>query len=180
MRLDELEPRLIIETCGFLVGHGANIECKDLYGETALLKAARSNLESNPSWIRGHLQCRADFAAVDFKERGPLHLTLRYSKGPFPTDYWRVFISWDGLKAKLVDLLRAGCPIHSVDERGRTPTDFARGLNLKDVWESALREADKLDDDIRDSLYNEIRQTPCSLHLYKAKCVLGVCSSTAT
>lgn len=58
--LGSLDFGMIVEICGFLIGHGANIECKDLFDETALLKVAKSNLEGSPNWTRGLLQCGAD------------------------------------------------------------------------------------------------------------------------
>ncbi len=110
--LKSLDLGMIVEICGFLIEYGANIECKDLYDETALLKVVKSNLEGSPHWTRGLLQCGADILAVNFKKRGPPHLTLRYSKGPFNTQYTNYyFISLAGLKAKLVDLLVAGCSV---------------------------------------------------------------------
>ena len=81
-RLDLLVSREISEICDFLVGHGFNIECKDQRGETALLNAARSDLMSSLKWILALLQCGAIFLAIDFKGRGPLHLSLGCSRGP--------------------------------------------------------------------------------------------------
>ena len=139
----------------FLTGDGAKIECKEPWGGTPLLEMARSNLEDVPNWTCALLQCGADILAVDYKERGPLHLSLRYSRGSCCRQY---SISWVDLQAKLVHLLRAGCQIHAVDNRGRSPTDYARGLNLKNVWISALKEVDMLDDDIFESLCHKVSQ----------------------
>lgn len=72
--LERLDLRIRVDICKFLIGHGAKTECKDLYGEIAILKAARSNLARSPNWTQGLLQCGADLSAVHFKWRGPLHL----------------------------------------------------------------------------------------------------------
>ena len=158
MQLLQLDRRITFDIYDFLTGDGAKIECTDRWGETPLLEMAKSNFEDTPNWTWALLQCGADILAVDFKERGPLHLSLRYSRGSCCRQYSQYSISWVGLQAKLVHLLRAGCPIHAVDDRGRSPTDYARSLNLKNVWVSALREVKMLDDNILESLYNEVRQ----------------------
>ena len=154
-----LDRRISCGVYDFLTGDGAKIERKERWGETPLLEVARSNFEDSPSWTLALLQCGADILAVDSKERGPLHLSLRYSRGSCCRQY---SISWLDLQAKLVHLLRAGCQIHAVDNRGRSPTDYARGLNLKNVWISALKEVDMLDDDIFESLCHEVSQSPVS------------------
>ena len=154
-----LDRRIPFGVYDLLTGDGAKIECKDRWGETPLLEVARSNFEDSPSWTWALLQCGADILAVDCKERGPLHLSLRYSRVCCCRQY---SISWVDLQAKLVHLLRAGCQIHAVDDRGRSPTDYARGLNLKNVWVSALREVGMLDNDILESLYDEVSQSPVS------------------
>ena len=150
-----LDRRISSAAYDLLDGDGAKIECKDRWVETPLLEVARSNFKDSPNWTWALLQCGADILAVDFKERGPLHLSLRYSRGCCCRQY---SISWVDLQAKLVHLLRAGCQIHAVDNRGRSPTDYARGLNLKNVWISALKEVAMLDDDILESLYDEVSQ----------------------
>lgn len=157
-----LDWRECLEICEFLVGHGVNIECKDLLGGTPLLTAARSNLKNSLGWIWALLQLGADFSAVDYKGRGLLHLSLRYSRCPFPTWLRCNYISWIGLQLKLVELLKAGCQTHAVDNRGRTPTDFARGMSLKNVWLSALKEVNMLDDEILESLDYGVSQDPHS------------------
>ena len=157
VQLLQCDRREIFESPEFLTGTGADIDFMDRWGDTPLLGSARSNFEDSPSWTLALLQCCADISAVDFKERGPLHLSLRYSRASY---YRQHSISWTGLQAKLVHLLRAGSQIHAVDNRGRSPTDYARDLKLKNVWVSALREADKLEDEILESLYNEVRQIP--------------------
>ena len=157
MQLLQLDRQIPFDIYDLPSGDGANIKWKDRWYETPLLEMARSKFEDSPSWTCALLQCGADIFAVDFKERGPLHLSLRYSRGSCCIRY---SISWVDLQAKLVHLLRAGCQIHAVDNRGRSPTDYARGLNLKNVWVSALREVGMLDDDILESLYDEVRQSP--------------------
>ena len=159
MQLLLFDRRISFGIYDFPSGDGASIECKDRYSETPLLGVARSNFEDTPSWTWALLQCGADILAVDIKERGPLHLSLRYSRGCSCRQY---SISWADLQAKLVYLLRAGCQIHAVDNRGRSPTDYARGLNLKNVWVSALREVDMLNDDILGSVHDEVSQSPFS------------------
>lgn len=155
MQLLLLDRRISFGAYDLLIGNGAKIERKGRWGETPLLELARSNFEDSPSWTWALLQCGADILAVDSKERGPLHLSLRYSRGSCCRQY---SISWVDLQAKLVHLLRAGCQIHAVDNRGRSPTDYARGLNLKNVWISALKEVAMLGDDILESLYDEVSQ----------------------
>lgn len=157
---NNLDWRECLEICGFLVGHGANPECKDRWGETALLKSAKSTSNCSPNWTRGFLQCGANLSAVDHKGRGLLHLSLRYGRGSYPSLFPGCSISWVEIRAKLVELLKAGCQVRAVDNRGRSPTDFARVLNLKNVWLSALKEVDLLDEDILESLYNKVSQDP--------------------
>ena len=159
LQLLQVDRQIPFGVYNLLTGDGPKIECKERWGETPLLEMARSNYEDSPSWIWALLQCGADILAVDFKERGPLHLSLRYSRGsccrPYP-------ISWVDLQAKLVHLLRAGCQKDALDKRRRSPTDYARALDLKNVWVSALREVGMLNDDILESLYDEVSQSPAS------------------
>lgn len=152
--------RECLEICGFLVGHGANLECKDRRGETALLKLARSTSDCSRVWTRSLLECGANLSAVDYKGRGLLHLSLRYSRGSRHNILPGCCICWIEVRAKLVELLRAGCQVHAVDNRGRTPTDYARGCCLKNVWVCALREVDMLNDDLIESVFNEVSKEP--------------------
>ena len=128
----------------FLISQGADIEYRDPNSrETALLVAAEEDgnirLELMPVlWRLG-----ADYSAVDYKGRGPLHLTLKPSRIWVSEDQGLLF--YRPIKDKLVHLLQAGCSIHAVDNYGRTPTDVARIWRRTKAWEAALQEVGKLE-----------------------------------
>lgn len=130
------------DICKFLINQGADIECRDSPRmETALLVAAEVDSIISLRMMRALLWLNADYSAVDYKGRGPLHLALKPSR------------LWDedqrlhsrALKDKLVHLLQAGCSIHAIDHYGRTPTDVARKWRRTKTWEAALREVGKLE-----------------------------------
>lgn len=127
----------------FLISQGADIEYRAPSSrETPLLVAAEGDDKLSLKWMQELLWLDADYSTVDYKGRGPLHLTLKPSgymnrvQGP---------LSFRALKAKLVHLLQAGCSIHAVDKYRRTPTDMARRWKRTKAWEAALQEVGKLD-----------------------------------
>ena len=128
----------------FLINQGADIEYSDsVHMETALLVAAELDCEMSPRVIQELLQLDADNSAVDYKGRGPLHLTLKPS---------RIFNVKDLcsslpriIEDKSVHLLQAGCSVHAVDNYGRTPTDVAQKWKRTKAWEAALQEVGKLE-----------------------------------
>ena len=131
------------ELLKFLTNQGADIEWRNSSREeTALLVVAEvdncMSLEMMPVLLR----FGADYSAVDYKGRGPLHLTpkpfRRYSDSAQRLTY-------QGLEYKLVLLLEAGCSIHAVDRYGRTPTYVARKWRRTEAWEAALQEVGKLE-----------------------------------
>lgn len=127
----------------FFINQGADIEWRGSPRmDTALLVAADSDSLINLRVMQELLWLDADYSAVDYKGRGPLHLALKPTrmytgggKGPF---------NWE-IKDKLVHLLRAGCSIHAVDDYGRTPTDVARSWRRTRAWEAALQQVGKLE-----------------------------------
>ena len=126
----------------FLVDQGADIEYRDTFRkETALLVAAELDDISSLNMIPVLLRLDADYSAVDYKGRGPLHLTLKPSRTSIDSQrlHSRAF------KDKLVHLLQAGCSIHAVDNYGRTPTDVARKWRRTKAWEAALEAVGKLE-----------------------------------
>ena len=128
----------------FLINQGADIECRDsVHMETALLVAAESDYEMSLGVIQELLWLDADDSAVDYKGRGPLHLTLKPSRifavKDLRSSFFRV------IKDKSVHLLQTGCSIHAVDNYGRTPTDVARIWRRTKPWEAALQEIGKLE-----------------------------------
>ena len=132
------------EHFNFLLSQGADIEYRDPNSrETALLVAAEGDDNTSLKWMQELLWLDADYSAVDFRGRGPLHLTLKPSRiypgrheGP---------VSFRIIRDKLVHLLQAGCSFHAVDNHGRTPTDVARRWKRTKAWEAALKEVGKLE-----------------------------------
>ena len=128
----------------FPINEGADIECRDSFRkETAFLVVAEVDKVMSLKLMPILLRFGADYSAVDYKGRGPLHLALKPSRqyrymggGPLRSRT---------LKDKLVYLLQAGCSAHAVDNYGRTPTYVARKWRRTKAWEAALRKAGKLE-----------------------------------
>ncbi|KAK0512874.1 hypothetical protein JMJ35_004891 [Cladonia borealis] len=126
----------------FLTNQGADIEHRDSFREeTALLVAAEVDNLINLYMMPVLLRFGADYSAVDYKGRGPLHLALK----PARRDHPGTRLHHRALKEKLVLLLQAGCSIHAIDHYGRTPTDVARKYRRTSSWKAALREVGKLE-----------------------------------
>ena len=127
----------------FLINQGSDIECRDSYrDETALLVVAEVDTFKSLGMMPVLLRLDADYSAVDYKGRGPLHLSLKPSR--FYT-YKDPRLHSRALKEKLVLLLQAGCSIHAIDHYGRTPADVARRWRRTKAWEAALQEVGKLE-----------------------------------
>ena len=126
----------------FLINQGADIEFRDSFRkETALLVVAEVDSMISPTMMLALLRFDADFSAVDYIGRGPLHLALKPSR-----TYGEIqHLDSRALKDKLVHLLQAGCSIHAVDDYGRTPTYVAQKWWRTKDWEAALREVGKLE-----------------------------------
>ena len=127
-----------------LINQGADIECR--YSgpmETALLTAAEADTLVSLRVMQELLWLDADHSAVDYKGRGPLHLTLKPSRNW--ASHNQVLLFYWATKDKLVHLLQAGCSVHAVDNYGRTPTDVARRWKRTKAWEAALQEVGKLE-----------------------------------
>ncbi len=138
------------DLCRFLIDQGADIEYRDLLTrETPLLIIAEADDITNVDEMQVFLRLTADYSAVDYKGRGPLHLALKPSREALSRPVRRLFpiqlLDRHDLKEKLVHLLQAGCSIHAVDNYGRTPTDVARKWRRKKAWEAALQEVGKLE-----------------------------------
>ena len=130
------------DLCKFLINQGADIECRySPHMETALLVAAEVDSIISLRMMPALLWLNADFRAVDYKGRGPLHLALKPSR--IYTDVYQR-LHFRALKDKLVHLLQAGCSIHAIDLYGRTPTDVARKWRRTKTWRAALQEVGKL------------------------------------
>lgn len=128
----------------FLISQGADIEYRDPNSrKTALLVAAEGDDDISLNWMQELLWLDADYSAVDYKGRGPLHLTLEPCRWEYLLDVGPTAIRC--MKDKLVRLLQAGCSIHAVDNYGRTPTDVARYWGRTRTWEAALQEVGKLE-----------------------------------
>ena len=126
----------------FLINQGADIECRHSFRmETALLVTAEEDNILSLKLMPVLSRFDADYSAVDYKGRGPLHLALKPSRfyGKDEPLLSRTF------KEKLVYLLQAGCSIHAVDNFGRTPTDVAWKWRRTKAWEAALEEVGKLE-----------------------------------
>ena len=144
----------LCKTLEFFIKQGLSIESRnDLYGETPLLSIAEADTWFSVAWLCILLEYGADITAVDYKGRGPLHLTLKRCRSGTETLLPLSFM----MKEKLILLLRAGCSIHSVDDYGRTPNDQARETSVKYIWMSALEETGMLDEDIKRTLYEKVR-----------------------
>ena len=134
----------IEDVCKFFINNGANIEYRDSFRrETALLLAAEVDDMLNATLML--LRLGADQSAVDYKRRGPLHLALKPARENVFLGRPLEGLDRRSLKKKLVHLLQAGCPIHTIDDYGRTPTDVARKWRRTKTWEAALREVGKLE-----------------------------------
>ena len=154
-----MEPDALRTLVHFFISHGADIEqVLGDYQETALLSVAHSGDVFSLLWLRALLEHGADHTAQDRYGRGPLHLTLRKQTEDLwkrKDDKWTT--SMRLMEAKLVCLIRAGCSIYEVDNRGLTPTDLARGSCLRIVWENALRKVNMLDDKMLELLDEKVR-----------------------
>ena len=65
----------------FFIKHGLDIESRDNFRkETPLLISAEADTWSSATCLRVFLGYGADLTAVDYKGRGPLHLTLKQSR----------------------------------------------------------------------------------------------------
>ena len=127
--------------CKFLINQGADIEYRDSFRmETALLVAAEVDSHISSGMMPDILWLDADYSAVDYKGRGPLHLALKPSR-----KYYLSLLRHQSLKKKLVHLLQAGCSIHATDHYGRSPTDVARRYKRTKAWEAALQAVGKLE-----------------------------------
>lgn len=125
----------------FLINQGAEIECRARFRkETALLVTAEVDNMLSLTMMSVLLRFDADYSAVDYKGRGPLHLALK------PSRYYHGNKSLHSrtFKEKLVYLLQAGCSIHAIDNYARTPTYVAQKWGRSKVWEAALQEVGKL------------------------------------
>ena len=132
------------EYFNFLISQGADIECRDPnWGETPLLVAAERDSNLSLELMPVLWRLGADYSAVDYRGRGPLHLTLKPSR-TF-TGRHEGLVNFRIIKDKLAHLLQAGCSIHAVDNYGRTPTDVARRWRRTRAWEAALQEVGKLE-----------------------------------
>ena len=154
-----LEPDALRTLVHFFVSHGADIEqVHGHYQETALLFVAHSGDEFSLPWLRVLLEHGANLTAQDRHGRGPLHLTLKkHTEYLWDREDGKWTTSMRLMQAKLVCLIRAGCSIHEVDNRGLTPTDLARESCLKFVWENALQEVNMLDDKMLEILDKKVR-----------------------
>ena len=138
--VSRLEERKYNDLFQFFINQGADIECKDSFRmETALLMAAEVDSIIMLRMMPALLRFDADYSAVDYKGRGPLHLALK------PCRIYIGRLHRQALKEKLVHLLQAGCSIHAIDHYGRTPTDVARKWRRTKAWEAALQEVGKLE-----------------------------------
>ena len=156
----------------FLISQGADIEYRDTFREeTALLVLAEVDDVITSTIMPVLLRLDADCSAVDYKGRGPLHLTLK------PSRYLGCELKFQEIKDKLVHLLQAGCLIHAVDNYGRTPTYVARKWRRTKAWEAALQEVGKLECATLDCQCEIIvRFSPC-LHFHHS--VLALAMSAA-
>ena len=156
-----LPESILADLFKYLINQGADIECRDTFRmETALLVAAEKDSIGRSTLIPVLLRFDADYSAVDYKGRGPLHLALKPSRRDLSFDER---LNPQGLKDKLVRLLQAGCSIHAVDKYGRTPTDVARKWERTKAWKAALQEVGKLE--CEKSECQCVRLSPC-LHLH--------------
>ena len=161
----------------FLINQGADIECRDSYrDETALLVVAEVDTFQSLEMMPVLLRLDADYSAVDYKGRGPLHLSLKPSRLFFLSAYH--LHHRQDMKEKLVHLLQAGCSVHAIDHYGRTPADVARKWGWTKAWEAALQAVGKLECG-RSECQCEIivRLSPC-LHFLHS--VLAIAVPTAT
>ena len=129
----------------FFIDRGADIEFRDSYDMTALLLTAEVDSVLSLRVMRELLWLNADYSAVDYEGRGPLHLTLKLSQIYIVDVEDQGLDFWQAIKGKLVHLLQAGCSVHAVDSYGRTPTDVARRWRRTKTWQAALREVGKLE-----------------------------------
>ena len=124
----------------FFINQGAEIECRGTFSEeTALLVVAELDNIESLEMMPVLLRLDADYSAVDYKGRGPLHLALKQSR------FYTQNLHSRTLKKKLIHLLRAGCSIHAIDHYGRTPTDVARKWGRTKAWKAALQELGKME-----------------------------------
>lgn len=139
----------------FVINQGADIESRNTFRkETALLMIAEADTIVYSKIMPVFLRFDADYSAVDYKGRGPLHLALKPSRmyideyhhlGVWDLKHKLVYLRSRTLIDKLVHLLQAGCSIHAVDNYGRTPTDVAQKWRRTKAWEAALEKVGKLD-----------------------------------
>ena len=156
---ETMEPEAVRTLVQFSVSHGADTEqVEGHYHETALLSAAHSGGKSSSLGLRALLEHGADHTVRDYFGRGPLNLTLKKERSEYEESEGPPATSMRLMEAKLVCLIRAGCPIHEVDGRGATPTDLARENCMRIVWENALREVNMLDDKMLELLDEKVRQ----------------------
>ena len=155
------------------MNEGADIECRLSFRmETVLLLTAEEDTISSLQSMLVLSRFDADYSAVDYKGRGPLHLTLKPSR-TYAFDFQRLHSR--AFKDKLVHLLQAGCSIHAVDKYGRTPTDVARRWRRTKAWVAALREVGKLE--CGKSECKCVRLSPCP-HFHYSVLALAVPAAT--
>ena len=132
---------IIDDVCKLLINQEADIEYRDRFsGDTVLFVAAEGDGNISLKLMPVLSRLGADYSAVDYKGRTPLHLALKPSRS-----YTARPLRRQSLEKKLVHLLQAGCLIHAVDNSGRTPTDVARKWRRTKAWEAALEVVGKLD-----------------------------------
>ena len=153
----------------FFTNQGADIERRDSFRkETALLVVAEVDHVITLDVMPVLLRFGADYSAVDYKGRGPLHLALK------PSRFYTKNLHSRTLRKKLVHLLRAGCSIHAVDNYSRTPTDVARKWRRTKAWKAALQEVGKLECATLDCQCEiNVRLSPC-LHFHYSVLALAV------
>ena len=141
--------------CKTLINLGLDINSKNLDGQTPLLVVAASDGPGWLPWTEAFLHFGASISATDNLGRGPLHLCLK--RDEFTSIGLREARC---MTAKLVFLLKSGCPIKTKDQWGRTPTDLARGTCVSEVWMRALKEVNMWTVDIEHSLFREVSFAP--------------------
>jgi hypothetical protein len=141
--LDLDEQERIVDWIKFLSKAGFDFD--DPREEIAPALLAATSSKESTTWMELLLKCGAD-PNVTLDGKNALHCVLLFGRKKI-SDCPEVYDKTTNiaredilvlLLLKLMELIKAGCDIHAIDNSGRTPSMLAKNLDLLEFWRKAL------------------------------------------